>query len=42
VGQKFNGTHQLMVYARDISPVRENIDITKRSTETLMLLKRLT
>jgi hypothetical protein len=35
VGLKFNGTRKLLVYADDVNLRRDNIDIIKRSTETL-------
>jgi ribosomal protein S2 len=32
---KFNGTHQLLVYADDVNLLGDDIDTTKKSTETL-------
>jgi hypothetical protein len=34
-GLKINGTHQLLVYADDVKPLGDNIDTTKKNTETL-------
>jgi hypothetical protein len=34
VGQKLNGTHQLLVYADDVSLLGDNTDIIKENTET--------
>jgi hypothetical protein len=31
-----NGTHQLLTYADDINLLRDNIDIIKKKTETLL------
>jgi hypothetical protein len=31
-----NGTHQLLAYADDVNIVRENIDIVKKNTDTLL------
>jgi hypothetical protein len=36
VGLKFNGTHQLLVYADDVNLLDDNIDTTKKNTETLI------
>jgi hypothetical protein len=33
---KFNGTHQLQVYANGVNLLGDNIDSIKRSTETLI------
>jgi hypothetical protein len=35
VGLKLNGTHQLQVYADDLSLLRDNIDTIKKDTETV-------
>jgi hypothetical protein len=35
MGLKLNGTHQLLVYAVDVSLLSDNIDIIKKNTETL-------
>jgi hypothetical protein len=36
VGLKLNGTHHLLVYADDMNLLRDNIDIIKKNTETLV------
>jgi hypothetical protein len=33
---KFNDTHQLLVYADDVNLLSDNIDTTKKNTETLI------
>jgi hypothetical protein len=39
VGVKFNGTHQLLVYADDVNLLRDNLDnIKKTHTDSLMEL----
>jgi hypothetical protein len=35
MGLKLNGTHQLTVYADDVNLLEDNIDIMKKSTDTL-------
>jgi hypothetical protein len=41
VGLKLNGTHQLLVYAIHVNLPQDNIDTTKKITQTLMLVRRL-
>jgi hypothetical protein len=36
VGLKFNGTHQLLGYADDVSLLGDNIDTIKKKTENLI------
>jgi hypothetical protein len=36
VGLKLNRTHQLLVYADDVTPLDDNIDTIKKNTETLI------
>jgi hypothetical protein len=36
VGLKVNGTHQLLAYADDVNLLRDNLDTTKKKTETLI------
>jgi hypothetical protein len=36
VGQKLNGTHQLLAYADDVNLMGDNIDTTEKNTETLI------
>jgi hypothetical protein len=36
VGIKLNGTHQLLISADDVNLLGENIDSTKKNTETLI------
>jgi hypothetical protein len=36
VGLKLNATHQLLVYADDVNPLGDNIDIIKKNTKTLI------
>jgi hypothetical protein len=36
VGQKLNGTHQLLAYADDVNLSRDNIDTIKKNTESLI------
>jgi hypothetical protein len=43
VGLKLNGTHQLLAYVDDENLLDDNIDTTRKSTETLIdaRIKRL-
>jgi hypothetical protein len=36
MGLKFNGTHELLVCADDVNLMGDNIDITRKNTETLI------
>jgi hypothetical protein len=36
VGLKLNGTHQLLAYADDVNLLGDNIEATKKNTETLI------
>jgi hypothetical protein len=36
VGLKLDGTHQLLAYADDVNLMGDNIDTTKKNTETLI------
>jgi hypothetical protein len=36
VGLKLNGTHQLLIYADDVSLLGDNIDTIKKNKETLI------
>jgi hypothetical protein len=36
VGLKLNGTHQRLAYADDLNLLGDNIDIIKKTTETLI------
>jgi hypothetical protein len=36
MGLKLNGTHQLLVYADDVNLLANNVDIIKKSSETLI------
>jgi hypothetical protein len=35
IGLKLSGTHQLLAYADDVNLLGNNIDTTKKTTETL-------
>jgi hypothetical protein len=36
VGLKINGTHQLLAYADDVNLLEDNLDTTKKKTETFI------
>jgi hypothetical protein len=36
LGQKLNGTHQLLAYSDDVNLLGDNIDTMKKNTETLI------
>jgi hypothetical protein len=36
VGLKFNGTHQILVYADDLNLLGDNIDTIKENSETII------
>jgi hypothetical protein len=36
MGQKLNGTHQLLAYTDDVNLLGDNIDTVKKNTETLI------
>jgi hypothetical protein len=36
VGLKLSGTHQLIVYADDVNLLGDNIDTTKKNTQTII------
>jgi hypothetical protein len=36
VGLKFNGSHQLLVYAHDVNLMGDNTDTIRKNTETLI------
>jgi hypothetical protein len=36
VGLKLNGTHQFLAYANDVNLLGDNIDTTKKNTQTLI------
>jgi hypothetical protein len=36
VGLKLNGTHQMLVYADDVNLLGDDIDTTKKITQTLI------
>jgi hypothetical protein len=36
VGQKLNGTHQLLAYSDDVNLLGDNIDTIKKNAETLI------
>jgi hypothetical protein len=39
-GLKLNGTHQLLVYADDVSLLGDKIDTTKKNTQTLLYVSK--
>jgi hypothetical protein len=41
VGMNMNGTHKLLVYADDVNVLKDNINIVKKYTEALTLVRRL-
>jgi hypothetical protein len=40
VGLKYNGIHQLLVYAYDVNLFGDNIDSIKKNTETLIITSK--
>jgi hypothetical protein len=36
MGQKLNGTHQLLAYADDVNLLGDNVDTINKNTETLI------
>jgi hypothetical protein len=40
VGLKFNGTHQMLVYADDVNLLGDNIDTIKENTQTLTVASK--
>ena len=37
---KFNGTHQLLVYADDVNILGESIYVTRKNTEALVVVSK--